>query len=40
MAAKHPPKPWRQSIRQNYDHRRGKASADGAIALSATKHLH
>jgi hypothetical protein len=39
-AAKHPREPWRQSIRQNYDHRRGKASADGVIAFSAAKHLH
>jgi hypothetical protein len=40
MTAKHLPEPWRQSIRQNYDHRRGKASADGAITLSAAKLLH
>jgi hypothetical protein len=39
-AAKHPPEPWRQSIRQNYGHRRGKASVGGAITLTATKHLH
>jgi hypothetical protein len=38
--AKHPPEPWRQSIRQNYSHRCGKASADGAVTLTAAKHLH
>jgi hypothetical protein len=35
--AKHPPEPWWQSIRQNYDHRSGEASAGGAIILTAAK---
>lgn len=39
-AAKHPSGLWRQSIHQNYNHRRRKSSTYGAILLTAAKHLH